>query len=82
MFCADSQWCLCARGGAGIGRGGEEGERDRQGAARVVRCKVGDVSNERVATGFENHGIIRQIKLERLQPFFFHSHIPRTNEMD
>lgn len=34
-----------------------------------------DVSNERVAAGFENHGIIRQIKLERLRPFF-HSHIP------
>lgn len=29
-----------------------------------------DVSNERVAAGFENHGIIRQIKLERLRPFF------------
>lgn len=41
VFCADSQWCLCARGGAGIGRGGEEGEGGRQGAARVARCKVG-----------------------------------------
>jgi len=53
------------RGGAGIG-GGERGG-GRQGVVRVAQG--GDVSNERVAAGFENHGIIRQIKLERL-PFF------------
>lgn len=38
--------------------------------ARVPGSQGGDVSNERVAAGFENHGIIRQIKLERLRPFF------------
>lgn len=51
---------------------GEEVVGGEQGAARA---RGRDVSNERVAAGFENHGIIRQIKLERLRPFF-HSHIP------
>lgn len=40
----------------------EEGARSREGCA----AQGGNVSNERVAAGFENHGIIRQIKLERL----------------
>lgn len=44
----------------------EEKARSREGCA----VQGGDVSNERVAAGFENHGIIRQIKLERLRPFF------------
>lgn len=40
----------------------EEEARSREGCA----AQGGNVSNERVAAGFENHGIIRQIKLERL----------------
>jgi len=52
-----------ARGGDGTARSGQE-------AARGCAAWDGDVSNERVAAGFENHGIIRQIKLERLRPFF------------
>lgn len=58
-------------------RGRGIGVEERQ--AEVARSREGgDVSNERVAAGFENHGIIRQIKLERLRPFFFSSPLPHT----
>lgn len=50
----------------------EEEEEEKVGKESHESCATqgGDVSNERVAAGFENHGIIRQIKLERLRPFF------------
>ena len=65
VFCAGS-WG-CPRGKA-RNRGSGAGVVAREGTS----CgRGGDVSNERVAAGFENHGIIRQIKLERLRPFFF-----------
>lgn len=72
VFCADSRWRTRGRRDAGR-KGAGEIEGGEQGAAREGPGR--DVSNERVAAGFENHGIIRQIKLERLRPFF-HSHIP------
>lgn len=46
-----------------------ESVEEREGKARSregCAAQGEDVSNERVAAGFENHGIIRQIKLERL----------------
>lgn len=60
VFCADSRWRPRA---TRVAKGGNASKEPR-------RARVGNVSNERVAAGFENHGIIRQIKLERLRPFF------------
>lgn len=58
----------------------------RRGSQGVRRVTVGwELSNERVAAGFENHGIIRQIKLERIRPFLLPpppSTIGKVREMD
>lgn len=60
---------------------GEEEEKVGKESREGCATQGGDVSNERVAAGFENHGIIRQIKLERLRPFFS-TPIYRSDEMD